>query len=141
MLILAQQYYLTGGYIAEVTAADKTALSISQKAIHMSGDLCQVAGPSEIEQEDLHSYVVVERQDVLEAIGTFVAAYLATIPQAQDLPPKELQAAVARAFQVGSTTPWSSSTAAALTQTCCVMHSYCILSFLGKSPFQGSSVV
>ena len=69
-------------------------------AIHCSVGFEQVAGPSGVEQEDLHSYVVVERQDVLEAIGTFVAAYLATIPQAQDLPPKELQAAVARAFQV-----------------------------------------
>ena len=60
----------------------------------------QVPEPSQPEQEDLQSYVVVERQDVLDAIGTFVAAYLATIPQAQDLPPKELQAAVARAFRV-----------------------------------------
>ncbi|KAK9842931.1 hypothetical protein WJX74_004544 [Apatococcus lobatus] len=68
-------------------------------AMHPLDEYTEVAGPSTAEQEDLHSYVVVERQDVLEAIGTFVAAYLATIPQAQDLPPKELQAAVARAFQ------------------------------------------
>ena len=93
-----------------------------------------MAGPSEIEQEDLHSYVVVERQDVLEAIGTFVAAYLATIPQAQDLPPKELQAAVARAFQVGGSSPWSCSTAASLAGIWCPMCVHCTLPLLGTCP-------
>ena len=50
--------------------------------------------------EALDSYVVVEKQDVLEAIGTFVAAYLVTLPEAQNMKPAELQAAVKRAFKV-----------------------------------------
>lgn len=50
--------------------------------------------------EAIDSYVVVEKEDVLEAIGSFVAAYLAELPQAQNLPPAELQLAIKKAFQV-----------------------------------------
>lgn len=44
--------------------------------------------------------MVVERSDVLEAIGQFVAAYLATMPEAQHLQPKQLQAALTQTFKV-----------------------------------------
>ena len=50
--------------------------------------------------EPLESYVMVEKEDVLEAIGTFVAAYLAELPQAQNLQPAELQVAIRNAFKV-----------------------------------------
>ena len=50
--------------------------------------------------EPLDSYVMVEKSDVLEAIGQFVAAYLATMPEAQDLQPKQLQAALTQTFKV-----------------------------------------
>ena len=52
------------------------------------------------DMEPLDSYVIVEKDDVLEAIGTFVAAYLAELPQAQKLQPKELQTALRNAFKV-----------------------------------------
>ena len=51
-------------------------------------------------EEPLESYIMVEKDDVLEAIGSFVAAYIAELPQAQNLPPAELQLAIARAFKV-----------------------------------------
>ena len=50
--------------------------------------------------EPLDSYVMVEKSDVLEAIGQFVAAYLASMPEAQDLQPKQLQAALTQTFKV-----------------------------------------
>ena len=52
------------------------------------------------ENEALESYVMVQKDDVLEAIGTFVAAYLAELPEAQNLPPAQLQAALKTAFKV-----------------------------------------
>ncbi|EIE24028.1 hypothetical protein COCSUDRAFT_47107 [Coccomyxa subellipsoidea C-169] len=51
------------------------------------------------ENEALESYVMVQKDDVLEAIGTFVAAYLAELPEAQNLPPAQLQAALKTAFK------------------------------------------
>ena len=64
--------------------------------------MCQVdataAGPA---PEPLDSYVMVEKNDVVEAIGAFVAAYLMELPEAQNLKPEELQKAVAVAFKVG----------------------------------------
>ena len=50
--------------------------------------------------EPLDSYIMVEKEDVLEAIGSFVAAYIAELPQAQNLPPAELQLAITKAFKV-----------------------------------------
>ena len=52
------------------------------------------------DEEALSDYVVVERSDVLEAIGQFVAAYLATMPEAQHLQPKQLQKALTQTFKV-----------------------------------------
>ena len=43
---------------------------------------------------------MVKKSDVLEAIGQFVAAYLASMPEAQDLQPKQLQAALTQTFKV-----------------------------------------
>ena len=51
-------------------------------------------------EEALDSYVLVEKEDVLEAIASFVAAYLATIPEAQHMKPAELQQALTSTFQV-----------------------------------------
>ena len=50
----------------------------------------------------MDSYVVVNKEDVLEAMGCFVASYLAQLPQAQNLQPAELQKAIKHAFKVGS---------------------------------------
>ncbi len=55
--------------------------------------------------EPLDSYVMVEKSDVLEAIGVFVAAYLASMPEAQDLQPKQLQAALTQTFKVRACAP------------------------------------
>lgn len=52
------------------------------------------------EEESLDSYVMIEKEDVLDAIGMFVAGYLAELPEAQSLEPKELQAAIKNAFKV-----------------------------------------
>ncbi len=48
----------------------------------------------------MDSYVLVNKEDVLEAMGSFVAAYLAELPQAQNLQPAELQQAIRHAFKV-----------------------------------------
>lgn len=61
----------------------------------------QVTRPDVPHNEALDSYVIVQKDDVLEAIGTFVAAYLAELPEAQNLPPAQLQAALKTAFKVG----------------------------------------
>lgn len=54
-----------------------------------------------VEEEALGSYVLVEKTDVLDAIGTFVAAYLATVPEARHIKPAELQQALTTTFRVG----------------------------------------
>ena len=54
----------------------------------------------EVGEELLDSYVVVNKEDVLEAMGCFVASYLAQLPQAQNLQPAELQKAIKHAFKV-----------------------------------------
>lgn len=53
-----------------------------------------------LDAEPLDSYVLVRREDVLEAIGAFVAAYLAELPEAQNLQPAQLQAALKTTFKV-----------------------------------------
>lgn len=55
-----------------------------------------------VEEEALGSYVLVEKEDVLDAIGTFVAAYLATVPEAQHMKPAELQQALTSTFRVSA---------------------------------------
>ena len=52
------------------------------------------------EGEALDSYVVVDREDVLDAVGAFIAAYLASLPEAQNLQPAQLQSALKQAFKV-----------------------------------------
>lgn len=54
---------------------------------------------AEGEAEALDSYVLVGREDVLEAVGAFIAAYLASLPEAQNLQPAQLQSALKQAFQ------------------------------------------
>lgn len=54
----------------------------------------------QVSAADMDSYVVVDRADVVDAIGDFVAAYLATLPEAQNMQPKQLQQALKQAFQV-----------------------------------------
>lgn len=53
-----------------------------------------------VEEEALGSYVLVEKEDVLDAVSTFIAAYLATIPEAQHMKPTDLQQALTSTFQV-----------------------------------------
>ena len=62
--------------------------------------ICQVTQKAASSAEPLDSYIMVEKEDVLEAIGSFVAAYIAELPQAQNLPPAELQLAITKAFKV-----------------------------------------
>ena len=38
-----------------------------------------------MEEESFGSYVLVEKEDVIDAIATFVAAYLATVPRCAEL--------------------------------------------------------
>ena len=64
--------------------------------MHVQVD-ADAAGPA---PEPLDSYVLVNKDDVVDAIGTFVAAYLVQLPEAEKLKPEELQAAVRQAFQV-----------------------------------------
>ena len=52
------------------------------------------------ETEPLDGYVMVEKDDVMEAMATFVAAYLMQLPEAQHLKPHELQTALASAIGV-----------------------------------------
>ena len=59
-----------------------------------------VAAADGPEAEGLECYVMVQKEDVLDAIGTFVAAYLAELPEAQNLQPAQLQAALKAAFKV-----------------------------------------
>lgn len=54
---------------------------------------------SQVSAVDMESYVVVDHRDVLDAIGAFVAAYLATLPEAQHMQPKQLQEALKQTFQ------------------------------------------
>ena len=55
--------------------------------------------------EPLDEYVMVEKDDVMEAISEFVATYLMQLPEAQNLKPEELQRALGGAIAVspGST--------------------------------------
>jgi hypothetical protein len=62
--------------------------------------MIQVTKAEVPEVEPLESYVIVQKDDVLEAIGTFVAAYLAQLPEAQNLQPAQLQAALKTTFKV-----------------------------------------
>ena len=50
--------------------------------------------------EPLDEYVMVEKDDVMEAISAFVAAYLVQLPEAQHLKPDELQRALGGAIAV-----------------------------------------
>ena len=54
------------------------------------------------EEEAFDSYVLISQQDALEAMGCFVAAYLATLPDAQKMEPQELQKALVNSFKVSS---------------------------------------
>jgi hypothetical protein len=60
----------------------------------------QVTKEEMLDAEPLESYVLVRKEDVLEAIGAFVAAYLAELPEAQNLQPAQLQAALKATFRV-----------------------------------------
>ena len=54
------------------------------------------------EAEPLDSYVMVDKADVMDAMATFVAAYLMQLPEAQNLKPDELQKALGGAIAVRS---------------------------------------
>ena len=62
--------------------------------------MAQVTKEEMLDAEPIDSYVVVRKEDVLEAIGAFVAAYLAELPEAQNLQPAQLQAALKTTFKV-----------------------------------------
>ncbi len=62
--------------------------------------MAQVTKEEMLDAEPLDSYVLVRREDVLEAIGSFVAAYLAELPEAQNLQPAQLQASLKTTFKV-----------------------------------------
>ena len=81
-----------------------------------------VAAADGPEAEQLDSYVMVQRADVLDAIGTFVAAYLAELPEAQNLQPAQLQAALKTAFKVGRACMRS---ACAVMWLCCALMHAC----------------
>mmetsp|Transcript_21532 Transcript_21532/g.56157 ORF Transcript_21532/g.56157 Transcript_21532/m.56157 type:complete len:257 (+) Transcript_21532:120-890(+) len=43
-------------------------------------------------------YVMIEKEDVIEAMSVFIARYVVALPEAQDMEPKVLQRAVSNAF-------------------------------------------
>ncbi len=45
---------------------------------------------------------MVEKEDVLDAMSTFIATYIATLPEARAMDSKQLQAAILRSFQVSN---------------------------------------
>jgi hypothetical protein len=59
----------------------------------------KVQSPVQQPPDIIDSFVWVQKQDVLDAMAAFVAEYLATIPEAQHMQPKELQAAIAGSFK------------------------------------------
>ena len=52
----------------------------------------------EREPEPLDSYVLVEREDVIEALAVFIARFVASHPEAANLPPAKLQQALSGAL-------------------------------------------
>eukprot|EP00850_Spirogloea_muscicola_P006002 SM000028S10096 [mRNA] locus=s28:387970:389372:- [translate_table: standard] len=57
-----------------------------------------LAGKEAADEWGGESYVVVDKEDVIDAIANFVARYVSTLPQTKNLQPKELQDAMAQAF-------------------------------------------
>ena len=45
-------------------------------------------------------YVFVEREDVVDALSAFIAAYVASLPDTRGMDPRQMQQAIAIAFQV-----------------------------------------
>lgn len=80
---------------------------------------------SQASAEPLDSYVLVEKEDVLEAIGTFVAAYLVSLPEAQKMKPEELQKAVGRALKVSI--PSATSVRVLTASSTCHLDIFCSL--------------
>ena len=54
--------------------------------------------PAEREPEALDEYVHVEREDVVEALAYFIARFVASHPEAANLPPAKLQRALSGAL-------------------------------------------
>ena len=48
----------------------------------------------------MDGYVMIEKKDVLDAIGLFIAEYISTLPEAQNMQPAQLQKALKTSFQV-----------------------------------------
>lgn len=59
--------------------------------------------PQMSKDKDLQDYVVVQREEVIEAMGAFVAAYLANLPETQKMDPQQLQLALQHALKVRTT--------------------------------------
>lgn len=45
--------------------------------------------------------MIVQREEVIDAMGAFIAAYLANLPEAKKMDPKQLQLALHNALKVG----------------------------------------
>jgi hypothetical protein len=58
----------------------------------------RAAPPPEREPEPLDAYVLVEREDVVEALAFFIARFVASHPDATALPPAKLQRALCGAL-------------------------------------------
>jgi hypothetical protein len=71
----------------------------SYQAVECGAKTVEAEALAELEPEPLDSYVIVEKHDVVEAIGTFIAHYMTTLPEAQHLQPRELQAALSATLQ------------------------------------------
>lgn len=124
---LLQQYVQKPAFLQKLTAARATAVTAeapvstvcrpsdppsASESVHLEADVMQatfwesapVGCVNEVieglaEEEAFGSYVLVEKEDVLDAIGTFVAAYLATVPEAQHMKPADLQQALTSTFR------------------------------------------
>ena len=56
------------------------------------------AAASDVSVDD---FVVLKQEDAIEAMGYYIAMYISRMPEAKNMDPKQLQGALAMAFQVG----------------------------------------
>lgn len=78
---------------------DKVTARDSKHGEVLSEDWWEVDGRPADVSEDTGDYIVIEREDVVHALSDFIAAYVMSLPDAQRLEPREVQAAVAATFK------------------------------------------
>lgn len=85
--------------LGEKTAAPSSSSASAAGKEVLSQDWWEAEGRLADIQEVTGDYIVVEREDVVQALAEFIAAYVMSLPDAQKLEPKEVQKAVAATFR------------------------------------------